>query len=287
MGPRYRVGLPVVAGIALALAIVPLAAERQSNAPYLSVKALLEKASQYVSGYQREFAFLVADEHVEQRTNQPAPGEASSRTTRGELFLTYLGAERRWISVRDVAEVDGRPVSDREDLAALLRRSSIAAVAPRIITHNARYNLGNVVRNFNEPTIALLVLAAPRVTQFRFSMGPIDRHGPGLTLVTLTFREFEEPTLIRSTTGAAAFATGEVTIEAETGRVRRTQLVVKDGSTVAELTTTFEANEAVGLWVPAWFDERYTARRDNRDELITSKAHYTNYRRFEAEGRLR
>src|SRR6187401_318665 len=133
MGTRYRVGLPVVAGIALALAIVPLSAARQSNAPYLSVKALLEKASQYVAGYQKDFAFLVADESVEQHTNLPAPGEAAARTTRGELFLTYLPAERRWIAVRDVVEVDGRPVTDREDLAALLRRSSIAAIAPRII----------------------------------------------------------------------------------------------------------------------------------------------------------
>jgi len=281
------VGLLVVAGIALALAIVPLSAARQSNPPYLSVKALLEKASQYVAGYQRDFAFLVADEHVDQRTNRPAPGEASTRTTRGELFLTYLGAERRWIAVRDVAEVDGRPVTDREDLAALLRRSSIAAIAPRIIIHNARHNLGNVVRNFNEPTIALLVLATPHVSQFRFNMGPIERHGPGLTLVTLTFREFEEPALVRSMTGGPAFATGEVTIEAETGRVRHTRLVVKDGSTAADLTTTFEANDAVGLWVPTWFDERYTARRDNREELITSKARYTNYRRFEVEGTIR
>jgi hypothetical protein len=62
---------------------------------------------------------------------------------------------------------------------------------------------------------------------------------------------------------------------------------VKDGSTVADLTTTFEANDAVGLWVPTVFDERYTARRNNRDELITSKARYTNYRRFEVAGSLR
>src|SRR6185369_2127816 len=118
------------------------------------------------------------------------------RTTSGELFLTYLSAERRWMAVRDVAEVDGQPVTDREDLPALLRRSSIAAVAPRIVAHNARYNLGKVVRNFNEPTITLLVLGTPRVSQFRFSMGEIDRRGDGPTLATLTFREFEEPTLV-------------------------------------------------------------------------------------------
>ena len=64
-----------VAALTLLVAL-PLSAAWQSSAPYLSVKALLDKTSQYVAGYQRDFAFLVADEHVEQRTNQPAPGSS-------------------------------------------------------------------------------------------------------------------------------------------------------------------------------------------------------------------
>lgn len=278
--------LLVFAAIGAAVTAVPVIAG-QSSQPYLSVRTLVDKASQYVAGYQKEFAFLVADEVVEQRTNQPAAGELDRRITRGELYLTYLVAERRWIAVRDVSEVDGRPVTDREDLAALLRRSSIATVAPRIITQNARYNLGKIVRNFNEPTIALLVLGIPRVSQFRFSIENVDRRSASLTLVTLTFREFEEPTLVRSDGGGPVFATGEITIEAETGRVRRTRFVVKDGSTIADLTTMFEANEAVGMWVPVWLDERYTSRRDGKEELTTSKARYTNYRKFAVEGSLR
>jgi hypothetical protein len=262
------------------------ATTRQAARLDLSANALVARGSEYVATYQREFAFVVADEMAEQHADPPAAGVAR-RITRGELFLTYLPADRKWVAVRDVAEVDGKPVTDREDLTALLQRSEVSTVARRLFDHNARYNLGSVIRNFNEPTLALSVLDRARVAQFRFNRTLIDTTTPGATLVTLEFRERDEPTIIRGPAGEAVFSAGDLTIEAENGRVRRTRFEVHQGNTTAELTTIYERQDSVGLWAPAVFAEHYTARHPGRTEVITSESTYTNYRKFQVEGRVR
>jgi hypothetical protein len=262
----------------------PVDAQRPPAPP--AVDDLVRAAASYVARYQRDFQFLLADEHADQiRTVEGHPAR-EARAMRGELFLTYLAADRRWIAIHDVADVDGVPVPDRDDLRALLRQSAAGAVARRLAARNARYNLGRVIRNFNEPTLALQVFSEDRHRQFRFAREAVSQEA-GVTLVTVGFRERDRPTLVSSVRGGAVYSTGEAHLEVATGRIHRSRIRFEDGPVVATLDTTFAANADVGLWVPVRFTERYELDDDGGRETIVGDARYTNYRRFETSGRLR
>jgi hypothetical protein len=250
-----------------------------------STDVVVSAAADYVARYQRAFLFLLADEVYGQTRTVDAAPAPETRTMRGELFLTYLEAERRWIAVHDFADVNGQPVPDRADLRALLRQGAVRSVAPQLAGRNARYNLGRVVRNFNEPTLALQVFSAERRPRFRFSRQRVSLDG-AVTLVTLAFRERDRPTLVSSVRGGPVFSTGEAVIEAETGRVRRIWMHFEDGPVDATLDTVFAEDSDLGLWVPVVFTERYRLEDDGLWETIVCEARYANYRRFETSGRL-
>jgi hypothetical protein len=265
---------------------VGITVQAQSSAPRLpSTDDLVDAAAGYVARYQRAFLRLLADEQYDQVRTVEGEPVRETRLLRGELFLTYLEAEDRWIAVHDFAEVDGQPVPDRADMRTLIRDGAVRSVAPRLAARNARYNLGRVVRNFNEPTLALQVFSADRRSRFRFSREGLTEEG-GVALVTLAFRERDRPTLVSSVRGGPVFSTGEAVIEARTGRVRRISMSVEDGPVEATLDTIFAEDAGLGLWVPVRFTERYRLADDDHRETIVCEARYTNYRRFETSGRL-
>jgi hypothetical protein len=75
-----------------------------------------------------------------------------------EFALIRLADSRMWLGFRDVLRVDGRLVQDREDrLADLLKNPAAGTVGEvrRIADESARFNIGPLHRNFNNPTPAL------------------------------------------------------------------------------------------------------------------------------------
>jgi hypothetical protein len=267
---------------ALAIASAPPQAPKLD----LSAKALAARASAYVADYQTKFAFLVADEHYRQTVTTGESGSVRQRVMNGELFLTFLPTDREWIAVHDVAEVDGRPVPDRDNLQTLLQRADVTTVARQVANRNATFNIGSVTRNFNEPTLALLVLEAKRIRQFRFSRASLDDRD-GATIATLAFSEHDGPTLLHGTVHNAVYTKGEITIDADTGRVRRTVITFRDDKIDGRLATDYRPDDRLGLWVPSEFTERYDFRDRKRPEVTTCQATYTNYRRFEVTGRIK
>ena len=257
--------------------------------PNLSRDPMVAAAAAYVRSYQQQFAFLIADERTVQESFG-VKGEAhiplGRRTTRGEIFITFLEGRRHWTAVRDVAEVDGIAVLDRVNLPDLLSREDPDTVARRLFALNARYNIGGVVRNFNDPMLALLPLSDAHRSRFSFDVERADRRDGRAPQVTLAFRERERPTLVRPESGGAAFARGALTIDAGTGTVRHARFTVRYDTIEAELVTEFTREDRLDLWVPSTFSERYMNRVDGIDDLITSTSTYSNYRRFEARGRL-
>jgi hypothetical protein len=279
-----------VAGVLVAAAVVTPGAS-PLQAPNRSANAIVATAATYVGTYQRQFAFLLADEislqRVVSRRAGSAGDETATRQTRGELFITYLGARRHWTAVRDVAEIDGVAVADREDLARLIESADLDDVARRLFALNARYNLGSVVRNFNDPMLALLPLNDAHRARFRFSVGSPGDNEPGVGLVTVRFRERDRPTLVRGLGGGPAYAEGDITVEPATGVVRRTRIAVSYDDIDAELVTDFRHEARLGLWVPSTLVERYVTDRGGRQETTTVESSYTNYRRFEVRSRLK
>jgi hypothetical protein len=208
------------------------------------------------------------------------------RTLTGESFLTFATRNHAWISVRDVATVDGEAVPDREDLRALLLRGGVSRMEQQLVARNSRYNIGSIARNFNEPTLGLLVLERTTDNEFKFDLKRAETDGE-TTVATLAFKEKGPSTLVHGTDHRPVYSTGEIVVEAETGRIRRTSLELKYGPVVAQLSTDYAKVPAVDMWVPVRFQERYEQTRKDLREVIVCEARYTNHRRFEVQTRIR
>jgi hypothetical protein len=282
--------MKTIAGACLAFAVVATAvptARPQKAADLPALDVLVARAADYVTAYQRDFAFLVADEQYVQDVNAPKEKFRESRTTKGEMFLTFIEADDEWVAVHDVVEVDGAPAQNKIDVRALLALGAVRSVAAQVVSNNARYNIGRVGRNINQPTFALLALGARRRANFSFSRGDVDRTQPARTLVTLRFKEGRDAAIVHTGENKPVPSRGDITIDADTGRVVRTLIEFELGSVKAEQTTTYSPEERLNLWVPTLFTEKYVLKAGSRVETTTCTATYTNFRRFAATGRIK
>ncbi len=293
MSPRRMWPL---AGALAALAIALPSAQIQK--PDISEKALTSAAVNYVAEYEKQFAFLIADEEYRQTLFDADGRKSKTRLIKAELFLTYLPADAEWIAVRDVIEVDGEPIKDREDLRALLAKSERVRLVKELTSRNARYNLGRVERNFNEPTLPLLLLDAKRTPRIKFDRKRVTREDD-VTLAVLAFEEREPPTLVATPNEGAVRAKGEFLLDAATGTVRRTLFQLTRPGIDVKLETAYVKDDKLNLWLPSVFTERYEAGSNiggmrlssyparASKELVECEARYTNYRRFEVTARIK
>ncbi len=220
-----------------------------------------------------------------------------ARSLTGEIYFVFAPEAEGWMAIRSVAAVDGQAVEDRKDPRDALSAQPPSHVARAFQTHNARFNIGRVLRNFNEPTFSLLVVDPNHRDRFSFDRKHVERSSTGV-LVTLTFTEKSSPTLIRGVTRGNVFSKGELTIDAATGRITRAFLTGTLDAVRLELTTEYSQDERLGMWVPVRFRERYEygaasnpgrPRHSDKSaeyEHIICEAQYTNFRRFETSVRI-
>jgi hypothetical protein len=258
-------------------------------------------AASYVDEYQRQLEAIVADEIYVQEIRAQVPldeGAPRSRTIRGEVFFLFAAAEREWMAIRDVKEVDGVPLTGTRDVRATLRTLPAAQVADRMKSYNARYNIGRITRDINEPTLALLVLDATHRDRFRFKADQ-PRQAGDRRLVPLSFKERERPTLIRTTAGRPIYTSGELMVEPESGRIWQSTLNASVDALKVQLTTEYSFDQRLGLLLPTVFQERYeqgrpaisrgsaTPGKAAEHEVVVAEGRYSNFRRFEVLSRIR
>jgi hypothetical protein len=182
------------------------------------VDVVIGRAAKYVEGYQRDFAMVVSEERYTQEARYPPAGRGSDLVERTVLrsdFLLVRDDVSGWVPFRDVFERDGMPVRDRDErLSRLFLNDSLGALeqARRIADESARYNVGNLDRNINLPTLALLFLTTAHRERFRFT----DDRRDGAARV-VAFREVGRPTYVATTGGRDLPVSGRFWI----GRDRR------------------------------------------------------------------
>jgi hypothetical protein len=264
--------------------------------PDVSTRAVVERAAGYVKDYQQRLTSVIADEVYTQDVVEQVPRDPKmpiSRTLQSEVFFMFANAN--WLAIRDVAAVDGETIPNRRDLLAALRTLPAREVAQAFKESNARFNLGRTFRNFNEPTLSLLVLDDLHRERFSFDRTRVEQ-ADGVTLVTMSYTEKESPTLIRDLKHGRVFSRGELLVEAATGRIRRATLAARIQDTKVRFETDYKPDERLGAWVPSHFREQYeygvrtsdALSSDRSDyELIRCDAKYTNYRRFQTTVRIR
>jgi formylglycine-generating enzyme required for sulfatase activity len=273
------------------------AAARQAPPPEpVTLDVLLDRGADYVASFTQSFSNVVAEERYLQQVSGRAQVSTSGGRGTAAAIATSSGWQRRelvsdyllvklnsgnsWIPFRDVFEVDGKPVRERQDrVAKLLLRSTDAAVdqAKQIVIESARYNIGEVERTINMPLLAQGFLERQQQARFRFSLGRQDASaGRGVWIVN--FQERARPALVKSLDGRDIFASGRLWIEAATGRVVKTELVFQDRGLRASIVTSFRPDERFQLNVPFEMIEDYTQSNRNR---ITGRASYGRFRRFD------
>lgn len=261
---------------------------------------VLAKASAYVRDYEARFSLLVADERYVQEIrrpdnnpvagnlsrNNPGGGFASNGGVRKRLvlksdyLLVQLGPGAGWMPFRDTYEVNGKAVNDRDDrLARLFLEPTETSLdmASRLMTDSTRHNLGSMTRTVNIPTLALMFLHPEVRERFTFSKDGVDTLG-GRPAWRLEYTEHQHPTLIRTTRGRDLPATGRLWIDPSTGVVMKTQMVAADPLVRAMITTTYQHDAALDMWVPATMEDYYKA--DAEVDEVTGTATYGRFRKF-------
>ena len=261
---------------------------------------VVARASAYVRDYVERSSLLVAEERYVQEIRRPdsspVAGNLSQRNPgggfasgggvrkrqvlRSDYLLVRLGGGGGWMPFRDVFEVNGSKVADRNDrLTTLFLDSSPTSLdqATRIMADSTRYNVGSVTRTVNIPTLALMFLHPDIRARFTFARDGVETVSDRSAWV-IEYHEQQRPTLIKTTRGRDLAVAGRLWVEPLTGLVLKTAMTAADPLVRAVVTTVYREDAALQFWVPGQMDEHYVAGSD-ADE-VTGVATYANFRRF-------
>ena len=258
----------------------------------VSLDTVLTNAQHYLSDWQTAFASVVAEEQLTQFTQRVRFPSVQQRT-RSDLLLLRMPQRDAWQPFRDVYEVNGRAVRDRDDRLQRLfldHPEDALQHAERIADESSRYNIGNVVRNIDVPTFALAVLGAETRARFRFAKRGEERLA-GTVTWRVDFKEQERPTIVRTLRDGSVPLEGQLWIEPMTGRVLKTliktagtpdpgvALRAPEGETpFFWVQVTYAPNDALAMLVPVRMEEASVA--GDRSSLEAT-AIYSNFRRFD------
>jgi sulfatase modifying factor 1 len=268
----------------------------------LDVSDVLDRAAWYLDYFVDEFENVVAEEIYIQDSAQalpsfspiaggrggvalapPSPSD-TARARHRELRSDYLLAKSpdtaALVPFRDVIEVDGIAVRDREARLAKLfiaAPQNLMQQAEKIGEEGARYNLGNMHSTLGNPVLALGVLQQSYQSRFKFTGGRDDK-GAGSGVALLEYKEIATPAMIHGEAGRDLMAHGRLWIDTVSGRVMKTELQVEQPAIRAAVTTTFRVEDRSGIAVPFEMREQYTFANGNR---VNTVATYGHFRRFD------
>lgn len=295
---RATRALAVIAGLLAASAT----SRSPQDAPPLA--DVLKSAGTYVAKYEKQFSAVVAEERYSQAIRDASSIAIDARYLRSETAAINLGGGD-WVGFRDVFEVDGRPVRDRDERLTRLflqQTPDMLAQARRIADEGARFNIGNITRTINTPTLALAFLRQENQARSSFKTDGIKTVNRTRAAL-LVFEERAMPRMI--VTEDDAPAKGRFWIDPGSGRVVRSELTVNSGGASARVTVSYAQQPKMDLWVPVTMDEEYRWTTERKtigvpgasggtmstfeshqlpsSGTIEGHATYTNFRQFKVE----
>ncbi len=277
----------MVAGALLALAFLrPVAPTAAPPAPRL--EDVLAEAGRYVSQLEERLAVLVADEAYTQSLFIGREGSARlRRSLASDVAWVPTGDPMVWAFFRDVRDVDGEPVRDREARLERLFPSGPTPAAreraQQVLEESSRYNLG-MRRTVNSPTVALSFLHPRNQARFDFRVVG-SQEKAGAATWKLRFAERARPTLIRTSRGDDLPARGLLWIEAGRGALAASRLEMSPpGLGDVSIETHYAPDERIGFWLPTEMREAYGNRsRSAGEERVEAVARYSAWRRAQVE----
>ena len=176
--------------------------------------AVLARAADYVAAYKQRLSGIVAEEHYRQQVIAATrSGRASNRQfreLRSDLLLVKPGERESWLQFRDVFEVDGKPIRDRDQRLYKLfidAKSDPRHQAETIQAESARFNIGPLQRTINSPILALLFFERENQSRLHYARaeaGNVKRFGElanAHDIWMLEFREIADDTMVKGEGG--------------------------------------------------------------------------------------
>jgi hypothetical protein len=294
--PRHngsRVATPVAITLLALTAFVANGPVTAVGVPVQSatLETVLARAAGFIATFVERFSHVVTEERYSQTLHRSGWSSSGPRATMSPLLGAVIGSqdlpERRefrsdlvfirdasafgWLVLRDVFEVDGKPVRDREErLTRLLAEPGADARAL-----SARFNIGPGMRTTNTPELTILFLQASLQPRFTFSRRALDRSkGPSTWIVE--YLERARPTLVRGDEDQDLPASGRFWIDADSGIVTEAEMVLKPPAVTWTLSTVFRLDAALGTVVPVQMREHLLGGGTE----MTATATYGAFRTF-------
>jgi hypothetical protein len=266
------------------------AGARAQVAPNL--KAVMERAQDYIAAYEEQLGTLIGEEEYNQTAiwdaSRPGGLRVGSRRRRliSDFLLVRVG--ETWFGARNVQRVDlARIEGKRADFGGILRESpqSIVQHLKELSDSNTRYNIGDFIRTFNVPTFPLTILHRSNFARFTFEKGP-ERKIDNVMTWEVRFSEVVHPTLIRDLKGRDQTERGRFWIDPDSGRILKTENLIDaqtDGIRAkVRFVVTYKPSAKLNMLVPDTMQENY----DSEYHHVEGFATYSNFRRFETEVKL-
>jgi VWFA-related protein len=239
---------------------LPAVSAPASPAAARSLEDLLARAVQYVVAYGETMSLVIGVERYAQWMQNTDYVRPVVRNLVSEFALVRIKDD--WLGFRNVVDLDGKPVGDRQDrLQKLFLDSPATAMqASRAIAdESARYNMGPLQRNFNVPTTALFFLHPSNRARFAFKKDG-EETLEGARVWKIRYRETLKPTIIRTSRGKDMPVKGLFWIDPADGRVLKTNMELESeamlsGSNTQMRNNTFE-EPFQGRIVPGWNERR-------------------------------
>ena len=286
---------------ALFAAACELTAATQEKA---TLPQVLARAGAYVEEFQRQLSNMVAEETYLQEvvpvigSNARGGVRYQRRNLKSDLLLLRPENSLAWVQFRDVFEVDGKAVRDREERLSALFLAPTATTADRvdeIRAESARYNIGDIGRTLNVPVLPLVILSPHVQPQFRFTVDSVGEKraasttglpaGPNFRVSTevwvIRFEEDKRPTIVHTLNGADIMSRGRFWIEPSSGRVLMSEMITEDDAVRAQVNVSYQSEPVSGMLVPIEMREKYNSARYKA--TINGQATYSRFRRFQVE----
>jgi hypothetical protein len=256
-----------------------------------TIEQLLDRATLFVENLVVKLSRVVAEEQYVQeyldssiqgsRGNfQGAPQVRERRRLVGDLLLVKPSESEPWHLFRDVFEVDGRAVRDRENrLAQLFLKTTDTAGAVKraqqIAAESSRFNI-KPIGTVDNPLLALGLLQRAYRPRFRFTLRGRDT-AIGEHVWIVEYRETARPTLMRGSGDKDIVARGKYWIDSTNGHIAKSELLFNALGTESSVTTTFEMDDRLGTPVPV--EMRF--KRSGSLNEVRGIATYGRFRQFE------
>jgi len=275
----------------LAAALVAVVASSQQPQNSHELISVLQRATEYVTQYEAELGNLIGNEEYVQNAAWLAPtgrgnpmvAKRLQRRVSSDFLIIQVGPE--WAALRKANRVDGSKVKETEPAFEDAFDNSPEANQKRLLAMKAestRYNIGDIIRDTNLPTVALKVLRESEVSRFVFERAGSSKI-EGIQAWVVRFREQASPTLVIGGKGEFLYSNGTLWIEPETGRVLRTEFIVENryapARVKARIVVTYSEGKNIKLLLPSLMDEHY----ESEFNTVDCKAYYSNFRPFEVE----